>query len=65
MFIEEIMPLAIISLSNFNDVHMYTIVQKTSTLNNMPNVFVPIVLEVYNKSILETFLTKGHFTQPH
>jgi len=45
------MPSTIISLNNFSDVHMYTIVQKTSTLNNMPNVFVPIVLEVYNKSI--------------
>jgi hypothetical protein len=42
----------IISLSNFNDVHMYIIVQKTSTLSNMPNVFVPIVLEVQMESIL-------------
>jgi hypothetical protein len=63
-------------LINPNDVHMYIVIQRTSTLNNMPNVFVPIVPEVYTstcahkhasstKSTLETNLTKGHSTQPH
>jgi len=59
------MPSTIISLSNFSDVHIYTIVQRTSTLSNMMNVFVPIVLEVYIESILKTKLTKGHSIQPH
>jgi hypothetical protein len=53
------MPLVFISLSNLSDVRMYTIVQRTSTLSNMPNVFVLIVLEVYIKSILKTSLTKA------
>jgi len=59
------MPPTILSVSNINDVHIYIIVQITSTLSKMPNVFVPIVLEVYIKSILWTTLTKGHSTQPH
>jgi len=53
------MPLVFISLSNLSDVRMYTIVQRTSTLSNMPNVLVPIVLEVYIESILKTNLTKA------
>jgi hypothetical protein len=63
MPLQEMMPSTILSLNNLSDVNMYTIVQRTSTLNNMPIVFIPIVLEVYIESILETNLRKGHYTQ--
>jgi uncharacterized membrane protein YwaF len=62
MPLQEMMPSVIISLSNISDVHIYIIVQITSTLSKMPNVFVPIVLEVHIESILWTTLTKGHST---
>jgi len=51
MPLQEMMPSTIILESNINDVHIHIIVQITSTLSKMPNVFVPIVLEVYIKSI--------------